>query len=197
MKSYIAAITGASGSIYGIRLVEELLKSGVLVHLCVSHQSFFIIKTETGIDWTGSTGSETEKKIKKYFASKNLKFYSEQNLAASFSSGSFLTEGMFVVPCSMKTLSGIANGYANNLIERAADVMLKEGRRLILAPREMPFNAIHLENMLSLARLGVTIAPPVPAFYHNPKNINDIVDFVVGKILDSAGLKHDLFKRWG
>ena len=197
MKSFIAAITGASGSIYGIRLVEELLKSGVFVHLCVSHQSFFIIKTETGIDWTGSTGAETEKKIKKYFASKNLKFYSEQNLAASFSSGSFLTEGMFVVPCSMKTLSGIASGYANNLIERAADVMLKEGRRLILAPREMPFNAIHLENMLSLARLGVTIAPPVPAFYHNPKNINDIVDFVVGKILDSAGLKHDLFKRWG
>ena len=197
MKSFIAAITGASGSIYGIRLVEELLKSGVFVHLCVSHQSFFIIKTETGIDWTGSTGAETEKKIKKYFASKNLKFYSEQNLAASFSSGSFLTEGMFVVPCSMKTLSGIASGYANNLIERAADVMLKEGRRLILAPREMPFNAIHLENMLSLARLGVTIAPPVPAFYHNPENINDIVDFVVGKLLDSAGLKHDLFKRWG
>ena len=197
MRSFIAAITGASGSIYGIRLVEELLKSGVFVHLCVSNQSFFIIKTETGIDWTGSTWAETEKKIKKYFASKNLKFYSEQNLAASFSSGSFLTEGMFVVPCSMKTLSGIASGYANNLIERAADVMLKEGRRLILAPREMPFNAIHLENMLSLARLGVTIAPPVPAFYHNPENINDIVDFVVGKLLDSAGLKHDLFKRWG
>lgn len=197
MKSFIAAITGASGSVYGIRLVEELLKSGVLVHLCVSQQSFYIIKTETGIDWTGSAESETEKKIKKYFASKNLKFYSEQNLAASFSSGSFITEGMFVVPCSMKTLSGIANGYANNLIERAADVMLKEGRRLILAPREMPFNAIHLENMLSLARLGVTIAPPVPAFYHNPKDLNDIIDFVVGKILDSAGLKHDLFKRWG
>jgi 4-hydroxy-3-polyprenylbenzoate decarboxylase len=197
MRSYIAAITGASGSIYGIRLVEELLKSGVFVHLCVSNQSFFIIKTETGIDWTGSTESETEKKIKKYFASKNIKFYSEQNLAASFSSGSFLTEGMFVVPCSMKTLSGIASGYANNLIERATDVMLKEGRKLILAPREMPFNAIHLENMLKLARLGVTIAPPVPAFYQNPKDIKDIVDFVVGKILDSAGLKHDLFKRWG
>ena len=197
MKSYIAAITGASGSIYGIRLVEELLKSGMVVHLCVSKQSLFIIKTETGVDWTGKTESETGKKIKKYFASKNLNYYSEQNLAASFSSGSFLTEGMFVVPCSMKTLSGIASGYANNLIERAADVMLKEGRKLILAPREMPFNAIHLENMLSLARLGVTIAPPVPAFYQNPKDIKDIVDFVVGKLLDSAGLKHDLFKRWG
>ena len=96
----------------------------------------------------------------------------------------------------MKTLSGIASGYANNLIERAADVMLKEDKGHS-SPREMPFNAIHLENMLSLARLGVTIAPPVPAFYHNPKNIKDIVDFVVGKILDSAGLKHDLFKRWG
>ena len=197
MKSYIAAITGASGSIYGIRLVEELLKSGMAVHLCVSKQSFFIIKTETGVDWTGKTESETEKKIKKYFASKNLNYYNEQNLAASFSSGSFLTEGMFVVPCSMKTLSGIANGYANNLIERAADVMLKEGRKLILAPREMPFNAIHLENMLSLARLGATIAPPVPAFYQNPRDIKDIVAFVVGKILDSAGIEHDLFKRWG
>jgi len=197
MKSYIAAITGASGSIYGLRLVEELLKSGIVVHLCVSKQSFFIIKTETGVDWAGKTESETEKKIKKYFASNNLNYYSEQNLAASFSSGSFLTEGMFVVPCSMKTLSGIANGYANNLIERAADVMLKEGRKLIIAPREMPFNAIHLENMLSLASLGVTLAPPVPAFYQNPRDIKDIVDFVVGKILDSAGLKHDLFKRWG
>jgi len=197
MKSYIAAITGASGSIYGLRLVEELLKSGMVVHLCVSKQSFFIIKTETGVDWTGKTESETEKKIKKYFVSKNLNYYSEQNLAASFSSGSFLTEGMFVVPCSMKTLSGIANGYANNLIERAADVMLKEGRKLVLAPREMPFNAIHLENMLTLARLGVTIAPPVPAFYQDPRDIKDIVDFVVGKILDSAGLEHDLFKRWG
>jgi 4-hydroxy-3-polyprenylbenzoate decarboxylase len=197
MRSFVVAITGASGSVYGIRLVEELLKSGILVHLCVSHQSFFIIKTETGIDWTGKTGSETEKKIKKHFASKNLRFYNEQDLAASFSSGSFQTEGMFVVPCSMKSLSGIANGYANNLIERAADVMLKEGRKLILAPREMPFNAIHLENMLKLARLGVTIAPPVPAFYQNPKDINDIVDFVVGKILDSAGVKHELFRRWG
>jgi 4-hydroxy-3-polyprenylbenzoate decarboxylase len=197
MKSFIAAITGASGSIYGIRLVEELLKSGILVHLCVSRQSFFIIKTETGIDWTGKTEADTEKKIKRYFSSKNIRLYNEQNLAASFSSGSFLTDGMFVVPCSMKTLSGIANGYANNLIERAADVMLKEGRKLVLAPREMPFSAIHLENMLKLARLGVTIAPPVPGFYQNPKDIKDIVDFVVGKILDSTGVKHNLFKRWG
>ena len=196
MKSFIVAITGASGSIYGIRLIEGLLKSKHKVHLVISKQAFSIIKIETGINWTGNTASEIEKKIQKYFSSENIKYYSENNLSAPFSSGSFITDGMFVVPCSMKTLSGIANGYANNLIERAADVMLKEGRRLILSPREMPFSAVHLENMLKLARLGVKIIPPVPAFYHKPKNIKDIIDFVVGKILDSAEVRHNIFKRW-
>ncbi len=196
MKSFIVAITGASGSIYGIRLIEGLLKSKHKVYLVISKQAFSIIKIETGINWTGNTASETEKKIQKYFSSKNIKYYSENNLSAPFSSGSFITGGMFVVPCSMKTLSGIASGYANNLIERAADVMLKEGRRLILSPREMPFSAVHLENMLKLARLGVKIIPPVPAFYHKPKNIKDIIDFVVGKILDSAEVRHNIFKRW-
>ena len=196
MKSFIVAITGASGSIYGIRLIEGLLKSKHKVHLVISKQAFSIIKIETGINWTGNTASEIEKKIQKYFSSKNIKYYSENNLSAPFSSGSFITGGMFVVPCSMKTLSGIANGYANNLIERAADVMLKEGRRLILSPREMPFSAVHLENMLKLACLGVKIIPPVPAFYHKPKNIKDIIDFVVGKILDSAEVRHNIFKRW-
>ncbi len=196
MKSFIVAITGASGSIYGIRLIEGLLKSKHKVYLVISKQAFSIIKIETGINWAGNTASEIEKKIQKYFFSKNIKYYSENNLSAPFSSGSFITDGMFVVPCSMKTLSGIANGYANNLIERAADVMLKESRRLILSPREMPFSAVHLENMLKLARLGVKIIPPVPAFYHKPKNIKDIIDFVVGKILDSAEVRHNIFKRW-
>ena len=196
MKSFIVAVTGASGSIYGIRLIEGLLKSKHKVYLVISKQAFSIIKIETGINWTGNTASEIEKKIQKYFSSENIKYYSENNLSAPFSSGSFITDGMFVVPCSMKTLSGIANGYANSLIERAADVMLKEGRRLILSPREMPFSAVHLENMLKLARLGVKIIPPIPAFYHKPKNIKDIIDFVVGKILDSAGVRHNIFKRW-
>jgi 4-hydroxy-3-polyprenylbenzoate decarboxylase len=196
MESVITAITGASGSIYGLRLVEELLRSGLKVYLIVSDQAFFVMKTETGINLKGRTGAETEKKIKRHFASKRISYYGEDNLSASISSGSFNTDGMFVVPCSMKTLSGIANGYASNLIERAADVTLKEGRRLILAPREMPFNAIHLENMLKLARLGVKIAVPAPAFYQKPKDINDIVDFVVGKILDASGVKNDLFSRW-
>lgn len=196
MKSFVVAITGASGSIYSLRLIEELLKSRNRVYLVISKQAFSIIRTETGINWAGKTESDTEKKIQKHFSSKNIKYFSEGNLYAPISSGSFFTDGMLVVPCSMKTLSGIANGYASNLIERAADVVLKEGGKLLLAPREMPFNAIHLENMLKLARLGVKIVPPIPAFYHKPKDINDIVDFVVGKILDSIKVRHNLFKRW-
>lgn len=197
MKSFIVTITGASGSIYSLRLIEELLKSRNRVYLVISKQAFSIIRTETGINWAGKTESDTEKKIQKHFSSKNIKYFSEGNLYAPISSGSFFTDGMLVVPCSMKTLSGIANGYASNLIERAADVVLKESRKLLLVPREMPFNAIHLENMLKLARLGVKIVPPIPAFYHKPKDINDIVDFVVGKILDSIEVRHNLFKRWG
>ena len=197
MKSCIVAITGASGSLYGVRLVEELNKSVDTLYLCVSGPAFPIIKTETAIDWAGKTDAETEKKIQTYYSSKKIRYFSETNLAAPIASGSFITDGMFVVPCSMKTLSGIAQGYASNLIVRAADVTLKESRRLILSPREMPFSAIHLEHMLKLSRMGAKIAPPVPAYYHKPENINDIVDFVVGKILDSAGIKHTLFKRWG
>jgi 4-hydroxy-3-polyprenylbenzoate decarboxylase len=196
MKTYIVAITGASGSIYGIRLIQELIKRKIRIYLVVSKQSFSIITFETGINWSGKTDAETEKKIQDYFSSKNVRYYSEDNLSAPVSSGSLLTDGMFVIPCSMKTLSGIAHGYAGNLINRAADVTLKEGRMLTLVPREMPFNAIHLENMLKLARLGVKIIPPMPAFYHKPKTINDMVDFVVGKTLDSSGINNKLFKRW-
>lgn len=196
MRSFIVAISGASGSIYGVRLVKELIRSADNVYLCVSRQAFSIIKMETGADWAGKTDAAIEKKVRKYYSSKKIKYFGEDNLASPVASGSFITDGMFVVPCSMKTLSGIASGYANNLIERAADVVIKEGRKLILAPREMPFSAIHLENMLKLARIGVTIAPPVPAFYQGPETLDDAVDFVVGKLLDSAGVEHDLFKRW-
>jgi 4-hydroxy-3-polyprenylbenzoate decarboxylase len=199
VKRYILAITGASGSIFGIRVLENLLKKSE-VHLVISSQSFSILKHETGIDVTdrsdaGDAG--VEKKIRGHFNTKRVYYHNEHNLAAPLSSGSFRTDGMLVVPCSMKTLSGIANGYANNLTERAADVILKEGRPLLISPREMPFSAIHLDNMLKLARLGVTIAPPVPAFYHKPKDLDDMIDFVTGKILDVFHVDHDLFKRWG
>ena len=196
MKKYVFAITGASGSIIGIRALKELAKNSE-VHLLISSQSFSIIKDETGVDFSGKTSAETERKIRRHFDSKQIHYHSECDLAAPVSSGSFKTEGMLVVPCSMKTLSGIASGYANNLIERAADVTIKEGRTLLLSPREMPFSAIHLENMLKLSRIGVKIAPPVLAFYHKPKKIEDIVDFIAGKILDAVGVEHDIYKRWG
>lgn len=196
MKRYVFAITGASGSVIGVRTLETLVKAAE-VHLIISAASFSIIKEETGIDWTGQTDAEIEKKVRAYFKSKSVYYYRESNLEAVVSSGSFKTDGMFVVPCSMKTLSAIANGYADNLIVRAADVTLKEGRKLLISPREMPFSAIHLENMLKLARLGVNIAPPVPAFYQRPANLDEMVDFIAGKILDSMDVKHNLFKRWG
>jgi len=197
MTSYIVAITGASGSIYGIRLTDVLLTLGYKVHMCISTVAFSIIRDETGIDWFAKEGSLIQEKIKSYFSSENIDFYEESDLSAPISSGSFRTSGMFIVPCSMKTLSAVSHGYAINLIERAADVTLKEGRRLLISPREMPFNTIHIENMLRLSKMGVIVAPPVPAFYNKPKDINDIVDFVVGKILDSMGIKNSLFQRWG
>ena len=196
MKRYILAISGASGSLFGIRLLEHLVRKSE-VHLIISSQSFSIISHEAGIDWYGGTDTQKERKIRAYLKSTKVYYHNELNLASPLSSGSFITHGMLVVPCSMKTLSGIAHGYANNLTERAADVTIKEGRPLLLSPREMPFSAIHLENMLKLARLGVTIAPPVPAFYQNPESLDDMVGFVVGKIMDSFGIRHTLFKRWG
>ncbi|HMK59802.1 MAG TPA: flavin prenyltransferase UbiX [Dissulfurispiraceae bacterium] len=191
MKRYVLAITGASGSIFGIRLLEELLKKSE-VHLVISKNTFPIIAAETGVNWAEGT----ESVIRKCYSTDWLYFHEDAQMEAPIASGSFRTDGMLVAPCSMKTLSGIAGGYANNLIERAADVTIKEGRQLLLSPREMPFSAIHLENMLKLARIGVRIAPPVPAFYHQPRDINGIIEFVVGKILDSFGIEHDLFKRW-
>ncbi|HUO76367.1 MAG TPA: flavin prenyltransferase UbiX [Thermodesulfovibrionales bacterium] len=196
MKRYILAISGASGSVFGIRLLKHLIKRSE-VHLIISSQSFSIISHETGIDWSAGTASQKEKKIRAHLRSRRVYYHNELNLASPLSSGSFITQGMLVVPCSMKTLSGIAHGYANNLTERAADVTIKEGRPLLLSPREMPFSAIHLENMLKLARLGVTIAPPVSAFYHKPGSLDDMVDFVAGKIMDSFGIRHTLFRRWG
>lgn len=209
MKRYVFAISGASGSIVGIRVLRELLKTSH-VHLIISSQSFSIIKDETGIDWSGDKKSSKfiptksgqssklrEDKIRKYFKTDRLFFYENTQMDAPVASGSFKTDGMLVVPCSMKTLSGIASGYANNLIERAADVTIKEGRTLLLSPREMPFSTIHLENMLKLSRTGVKIAPPVLAFYHKPQKIDDMVDFIAGKILDAVGVEHEIYKRWG
>jgi flavin prenyltransferase len=192
MKRYVVAITAASCPILGVRLAEELLRNSE-VHMIISAGSFPIIRDETGFDWSADTATA----IRKHFGSDRLFFHDNNDMGAPPASGSFKTDGMIIAPCSMKTLSGVACGYANNLIERAADVAIKEGRPLVLSPRETPFSAIHLENMLKLARIGVKIVPPVPAFYHKPAGISDLIDFMVGKMLDCLGVEHDLFKRWG
>jgi len=189
MKKFIVAITGASGILYGFKLVEELIKS-FEVELILSESAIHVINYETDLEINNF------EEFKEKFSLPKLNVYSEKQINSPFASGSYKTEGMFIVPCSMKTLSAIANGYADNLITRTADVMIKEGRRLIISPREMPLSAIHIENMLKLARLGVTIAPPIPAFYHKPESIEDIINFVVGKLLDCSGIENTLYRRW-
>ncbi|QWR76225.1 UbiX family flavin prenyltransferase [Candidatus Magnetomonas plexicatena] len=191
-KKYIVAITGASGSVLALRFIGELLKTSE-VHLIISTSAFSVIKDETGNDWNTAALST----LREYFKSEHLFYSKEGDLYCPLLSGTFLNDGMIVIPCSMKTLSGIANGYGENIVQRAADVTLKERRRLILVPREMPFSAIHLENMLKLSRIGVTIAPPVMAFYTKPKSIDDMLNFITGKLLDNLSISHNLFKRWG
>lgn len=200
MGTYTIAITGASGSIYGVRLLEYLLKKGYKVYLTITKEGAFILKEEIGFDWRGSE-KDVEKKIKRdlkvgAYHDKPLQFFDEENLSAPISSGSKNVDAMVIIPCSMKTLSGIAQGYANNLVERAADVMIKEGRTLVLVPRETPLSPIHLRNMLGLSEIGVKIIPAMPGFYHKPKKIDDLVNFIVGKVLDSLGIENNLYKRW-
>jgi flavin prenyltransferase len=209
MGTYTIAITGASGSIYGVRLLTYLLKKKHTVYLTVTKEGGLILKEEVGLDWKEDQiekemkpqkeiEKEIEKKIRRDLKIKeaNLHFFREDNLSASIASGSAKVDAMIVIPCSMKSLSGIACGYANNLVERAADVMLKERRALILVPRETPLNSIHLRNMLVLSEMGVKIIPAMPAFYSHPETMDDLVNFVVGKVLDSLGIKNNLFRRW-
>ena len=179
----IVAITGASGVIYGKRLLEVLNEKKIEAHLIVSKAAEKVIQHELG---------QTKKDLEKLAAHT----YDEHDLNAPFMSGSYRTDGMIIVPCTMKTLAGIASGYADNLILRAADVTIKEHRRLVIVPRETPLSVIHLRNMLTVAELGVFVVPAMPAYYHNPKKLEDSVDFMVGKILDCFGIEHKLFKRW-
>ncbi|QKS70081.1 UbiX family flavin prenyltransferase [Paenalkalicoccus suaedae] len=182
-KRIIIGMSGSTGPIYGIRLLEELSKLDVETHLIMSDWSEKTIKIETDYK------VEDVKKLATHI-------HPPQNQAAIISSGSFQTDAMIIVPCSMKTLSAVAHGYADNLISRAADVILKERRRLIMVPRETPLNDIHLENMLKLSRMGVIMAPPMPAFYNNPETIEDMVDNTVSRLLDHLQIDHQLTKRW-
>lgn len=183
-KTIIIGMTGSTGPIYAIRLLEVLSSlEEVETHLIVSEWAEKTIQIET--DYSPAQ----VKKLADFV-------HPPQNQAAKISSGSFRTDAMVIVPCSMKTLSSVAYGFADNLITRASDVILKEKRQLIMVPRETPLHEIHLENMLKLARMGVTMMPPMPAFYNDPKTIDDMVNHTVSRILDQLGIDNDLVKRW-
>lgn len=189
----LLAITGASGSIYGLRLLEELLRGGHQVTLVSSESGLEVCRYETGV---GLTDAEALKQ-RWGLSEAGLTIRAATDLWAPEASGSAAPDAMVIAPCSMGTVGRIANGVSGNLIERAADVMLKEHRPLLLLPRETPFSTIHLENLLKLSQCGARIIPAMPGFYHRPESVNELVDFVVGKLLDQLGLEHNLFKRWG
>lgn len=197
MKQIVVAITGASGSIYGLRLTEELLRADCRVVLLLSKSGLDVLRYENGLEWEGST-AERRELMRDYFGgSHHLQHYGMEDLFAPIASGSSAPDAVVVAPCSMGTAGRIAAGIGSNLLERTADVALKEGRELLLVPRETPFNVIHLENLLRLARAGARIVPAMPAFYHQPQKVEDLIDFVVGKVLDSLKIPHQLFQRWG
>lgn len=193
MKRIIVAITGASGIIYAQRLLAILSQSDVRVYLTISEAGAITMREELSVK-IDLTDFQPESLLG--FHADNIEYHNFTDIAAPIASGSYQTEGMVIVPCSMGTLGAIAAGLSNNLIERAADVCIKERRKLILAPRETPLSSIHLENMLKLSNLGVCILPAMPAYYHQPERIIDLVDFIVGKILDQFGIENQLFKRW-
>ncbi len=180
----IVGITGSTGVIYGIKLLEVLKEKNIETHLILTEwaQKCIAMETDYKLDQVKSLATTLS---------------DENNMAASVSSGTHKIDGMIVIPCSMKTLSGIANGYDETLVARAAGVTIKESCKLVLVTRETPLSAINLENMLKLARLGVVILPPVPGFYTKPKTIDEVVSHTVGKCLDQFDIEHDLYKRWG
>lgn len=222
MKPIVVAITGASGAVYAVRLLEVLLSSGHTVHTTISPAAAQVLETELGIridlknfeighllpnpndvlDESMSAGLQKDAMSSAIFSDSaihkgNLTYHHYHDFTAGIASGSFLTKGMVVCPCSMGTLGGLANGMSANLIHRAADVHLKERRKLVLVPRETPLGSIQLENMKKLADAGAVILPAMPGFYHNPVTIHDLVDFVVGRICDHLEIDHTLSKRWG
>ncbi|PHS33144.1 MAG: aromatic acid decarboxylase [Methylophaga sp.] len=192
------ALTGASGAPYSKRLLEALFEQNITVHLMISAAARIVFSDE--LDWKlPARAGDVQKMLVEEFncAAELLNVYGEQQWSSPLASGSHQIDTMIICPCTMGTLSAVAYGSSNNLINRAADVMIKENRKLIIVPRESPFSAIHLENMLKLSRLGVCILPPSPGFYFKPTQLSEVVDFVVAKILDQAGIEHTLMPRWG
>ncbi|MBL8799903.1 MAG: UbiX family flavin prenyltransferase [Planctomycetia bacterium] len=194
----VLAMTGASGAPYGVRLLEVLLRAGRTVHLTISPSAVEVLRTELGrtvdlqhfrlTDLLGETNESLPGEVR---------YHHSGNFMAGIASGSFLTGGMAVCPCSMGTVAAIAHGLSQNLIHRAADVHLKERRKLVLVPRETPLNVVQLRNLTICAEAGAVVLPAMPAFYTRPQGMQDMIDFVVGRVCDQLGVEHDLLKRWG
>ncbi|MFZ5969694.1 MAG: UbiX family flavin prenyltransferase [Bacillota bacterium] len=189
MQKIVVGITGASGSIYAKILIEELLKRNIYTHVICTENGKKVMKYETSVDleeWIEALKTEYP----------HIKLEDINNLFSGVASGSYKFDAAIILPCSMGTLAEISNGLSKNLLCRVADVALKEHRKLVIVPRETPLNALHLENMLKLSRLGVTILPAMPGFYHKPETMGDLIHFVVGKVLDSLSIENTLFKKW-
>ena len=183
MKKIVVGITGASGSVYAVRLIDVFREQGIEVHAVITDSGQRVLDYECGV-----TMEELSQRVDV--------LYPNTDVGAAIASGSFRMDAMVVLPCSMKTAGAIANGVTDDLLTRAADVTLKEGRRLLLVPRETPMHEIHLENLLRLARAGAVIMPAAPGFYHRPETLDDLVNMMVGKILDRLGIEAELFTRW-
>jgi 4-hydroxy-3-polyprenylbenzoate decarboxylase len=197
-KTVTLALTGASGMPYGIRLLECLLESGTNVWLLYSQVAQIVARQEMDLALP-SRPKELEVCLRERFAAhtEQLRVFGREEWFAPVASGSNPPDAMVICPCTMGTLAAVAAGFADNLIERAADVVLKERRTLVLVPRETPFSQVHLENMLKLARAGAVILPANPGFYHRPESVAQVVDFIVARVLDHLGIAHDLMPRWG
>ncbi len=200
-KRVTVAITGASGAQYALRLVECLLAAGCEVSLLISKAGEIVIREETGLALPGEEWGIVAQQqfLQNHFwiGDGQLKLYGREDWFSHVASGSAAPTEMVICPASGGTVSAIAHGASNNLIERAADVILKENRKLIIVPRETPLSAIHLENLLKLSKLGVVILPAAPGFYHQPQSINDLIDFIVGRILDQLDVPQSIMPRWG
>lgn len=201
LRDIVVAVSGASGSPYAVRLVEMLLRAQRSVHLTISPAGAEVFAQEMGRavaldpakfslgEFLGPAHADLDLSL--------VRYHSYRNFSAGIASGSFLTGGMAVCPCSMGTVAAVAHGLSGNLIQRAADVHLKERRKLVLVPRETPLGVVQLRNLLAVAEAGAVVLPAMPAFYTNPTSIADMVDFVVGRVLDQLGVEHRLLKRWG
>jgi 4-hydroxy-3-polyprenylbenzoate decarboxylase len=198
LNTVTLALSGASGMAYGLRLLECLLDADLDVHLLVSQAAHLVAKQELGVALPARAG-DLEAQLSDSLDTRDgqLRVFGREDWNAPLASGSSVADAMVICPCSMGTLAAIANGASDNLIERAADVTLKERKKLIIVPREAPFSTLHLENMLRLSRMNAVILPANPGFYHHPQSVDDLIDFIVARILDQLGIRHALMARWG